>query len=397
MAHPAPGTPPPENLDPRSRITGHAAVRAAAKDWHRYSSDLQGDRDVRNYRQLPLEADPPRHGAYRDALQPMFTATAIAPHQSQFTRLARGLIDTLTARGGGDIVTDLALPYVVGCLTLIMGRPQDYDEWLSWGPDLWTAQAHACRYTEPAANGGDTTAPRPLTRSRARSGDPLHAYLDRVLTRAENGPSCSPARSDIWDRIAALSIDGSRITRDEMFAIGSVLLAGGRDTVSKLITGLVWHVLTHPEDRHYLTQQPQAIDGAVAELARYLSPLPGIERLDTQRSDQQPDQHLDPSTRLVVLDFASANHDPTVWEAPHRVDLRRPRAPHLAFGFGHHSCLGKSVTEHEARAFLTALLDPWPGWRLDGDPDIHWTYLDDQPATPILTEFLAVRVVSDQP
>ena len=51
-------------VDARPRVVGHAAVRAAAKDWQRFSSDLQGDRDVRGYRQLPLEVDPPRHTGF---------------------------------------------------------------------------------------------------------------------------------------------------------------------------------------------------------------------------------------------------------------------------------------------------------------------------------------------
>ena len=34
---------------------------------------------------------------------------------------------------------EIALPYVIGCLTIIYNRPQDYDEWLAWGPDVWTA------------------------------------------------------------------------------------------------------------------------------------------------------------------------------------------------------------------------------------------------------------------
>ena len=53
-------------------ITGHAEVKAAAKAWEFFSSDLQGDRDVRTYRQLPLEIDPPVHRAYRDLLTPVF-------------------------------------------------------------------------------------------------------------------------------------------------------------------------------------------------------------------------------------------------------------------------------------------------------------------------------------
>ncbi len=196
-------------VGPRPRVVGHAAVRAAAKDWQRFSSELQGDRDVRGYRQLPLEVDPPRHTGFRRALAPLFADAAMARHQPRFTRHARGLIHGLSARGGGDVVTDLALPYVVGCLTIVMGRPQDYDEWLSWGPDVWTARAHATRHDdEVCRRGPDGVDGLVPTRSRPRSGEPLHRYLERVLDRAEarlldgDARSSATSRRDVWTACA---------------------------------------------------------------------------------------------------------------------------------------------------------------------------------------------------
>jgi hypothetical protein len=46
---------------PSKTIVGHKELREALRDTATYSSDLQGDVDVRDYRQLPLEVDPPRH------------------------------------------------------------------------------------------------------------------------------------------------------------------------------------------------------------------------------------------------------------------------------------------------------------------------------------------------
>ena len=88
----------------RKEIRGYDAVRNAAKDFETYSSDLLGDRDVRTYRQLPLEADPPRHTSFRSAVQPLFLSAAIEPKVGQFEALARKLISELTARGGGEIL-----------------------------------------------------------------------------------------------------------------------------------------------------------------------------------------------------------------------------------------------------------------------------------------------------
>ncbi|MFM5967625.1 MAG: hypothetical protein ACKOQ8_01115, partial [Micrococcales bacterium] len=73
----------------RQEIRGYLEVREAARDFQTYSSDLLGDRDVRTYRQLPLEADPPRHTQFRSAVQPLFMSDAIAVHRPAFAEHAR--------------------------------------------------------------------------------------------------------------------------------------------------------------------------------------------------------------------------------------------------------------------------------------------------------------------
>jgi cytochrome P450 len=76
-----------------AEITSHTEVKAAAKDWARYSSDLQGDPDVRTYRQLPLELDPPAHTAFRAILTPIFGRPEVATLEGQLRRVATGLVE----------------------------------------------------------------------------------------------------------------------------------------------------------------------------------------------------------------------------------------------------------------------------------------------------------------
>ena len=65
------------NVPASHEITGHKSVREALRNTEKYSSDLQGDADVRDYRQIPLEVDPPRHHLYRAALAPYFVKPTI--------------------------------------------------------------------------------------------------------------------------------------------------------------------------------------------------------------------------------------------------------------------------------------------------------------------------------
>jgi cytochrome P450 len=314
-------------------ITGFAAVRAAARDVENYSSNLQGDRDVRTYRQLPLEVDPPAHHKYRVALSPLFVKKTVDAHVPAFRAAAKGLIADFVAQGGGDVVADLALPMVVNCLGVLYNRPQDVAEWLSWGADVWATDS-------------------------GRSGIRLDTYLPRVFDEAEATES-----DDVWGFVSRIEIDGRHLTRTEMYGMASVLLAGGRDTVVKLMTGVVWHLALVPADREFLQANPEKIPLAISELLRYLSPLPRMERAPKDIATL-PDDERDPS-QYVQLSFVSGNHDPEVFAEPEKVNIHRGRMVSLAFGAGPHTCVGNHVAEVETRALVEEFLRQVPAWTIE--------------------------------
>jgi cytochrome P450 len=51
---------------------------------------------------------------------------------------------------------------------------------------------------------------------------------------------------------------------------------------------------------------------------------------------------------------------------PDRLDVTRSPNRHLAFGQGHHFCLGAPLVRLEGRIAFTALLRRFPGLRLEG-------------------------------
>ena len=315
-------------------ISGHKAVREALRNTETYSSDLQGDADVRDYRQLPLEVDPPRHHLYRAALTPFFVRPTVEKHLHEFEARSAKAISDFFQRDKGEVVSELALPLVMENLGILYGRPQDVAEWISWGPDVWTAAG-------------------PI-----RSGEVLHTYLNRIYAEAVANPG-----EDFWSKVAQLEIDGKVISENEFMGIAGVMLAGGRDTIVKLLTGMVWHFARHPEDADLLRNKPELIDSAIQEFLRFLTPLPAMARTTTPES-QGGELPLD---RYVQISFISGNFDETVFENPYVMNLERARNPHLSFGFGPHTCIGNHVAEIEGKVFLRALLAL----------DFKWTILSD--------------------
>jgi pimeloyl-[acyl-carrier protein] synthase len=106
---------------------------------------------------------------------------------------------------------------------------------------------------------------------------------------------------------------------------------------------------------------------AVEELLRYDSPVRLTARtacVDTTlegRSLQAGDQ--------VIALLHVANHDPTAFESPHRLDITRDARHHVSLGGGAHYCLGASLARAEAQIALTALT-ALPGLELASDKPV---------------------------
>ena len=336
-------------------VTGHKALREALRDTETYSSDLQGDADVRDYRQLPLEVDPPRHHLYRAALAPFFVKPKIEQFIPQFQANSEKLIAQYFTGETKEVVSDLALLVVMENLGVIFNRPQDVAEWISWGADVWTAE------------------------SETRDGGVLHRYLDRIYEEA-----LTKKNDDIWHEIAHLEINGEQISALEFRGIVSVLLAGGRDTVVKLLTGMLWYFGHHPEDLAWLRNNPEHLNSSIQEFLRYLSPLPIMNRTTVPESGKT---NLPPD-RYVGMSFISGNFDESVFENPFEIKLDRPKNPHLSFGFGPHTCLGIHIADIEAKVFLQCLLQSNLNWKVAKE-EIRY---HEEPYRPVPDNFVSLQL-----
>jgi cytochrome P450 len=256
----------------------------------------------------------------------------------EFKKHTEGLVADFFANSSLEVGRDLALPLVMKNLGVIYNRPQDVAEWISWGPDVWTAE------------------------SEERDGKVLHRYLDAIYEEA-----LQQKNDDIWNKIAHLEINDVQVSADEFRGIAGVMLAGGRDTVVKLFTGIMWHFGNHPQDLKLLRTRPELIGSAIQEFLRFLTPLPVMNRTLVPESSglELPDN------RYVGISFISGNFDETVFADPFQIDFNRGRNPHLSFGFGPHTCLGNHIAEIEAKVFLEALLNSGKNWKISSE-DIRY-------------------------
>jgi cytochrome P450 len=110
-----------------------------------------------------------------------------------------------------------------------------------------------------------------------------------------------------------------------------------------------------PDDWRALQSDRSLLPTAVEEMLRWASSTPYNRR--TATCDVEIGSRQVRAGDKVVLWWASANRDESVFEEPFRFDLRRDPNPHLTFGHGAHFCLGANLARLEIRVVLDALLD----------------------------------------
>jgi cytochrome P450 family 142 subfamily A polypeptide 1 len=118
-----------------------------------------------------------------------------------------------------------------------------------------------------------------------------------------------------------------------------------------------------PDQRSILIEDPSILgQTAVEEFIRWVTPILNMRRTATKDLEFRG-KNIKKGDQLLLM-YASANRDESVFEDPDNFDVNRSHNHHVAFGFGTHFCLGSSLARIEIRVMFEELLRRIPDWRL---------------------------------
>jgi cytochrome P450 len=292
-----------------------------------------------------LDREPPDHTRLRRLVSAAFTPRRVAALQPTVERLAGELAAAFVARGGGDLIADVAEPLPVTVIAELLGVPEADRPLLR----PWSADICGMYELNPSREAADTA---------VRACVEFSDYL-RGLSRERR----SRPRDDL---ISALTqVEG--LTEDELIGTCVLLLNAGHEATVNVTGNGWWALFRNPDQLAALRTDPALLVTAVDELMRYDTPLQMFERWVLTDIDV----HGVPIPRgsEVALLFGSANHDPAVFHEPGRLDLAREDNPHLSFGAGIHYCLGAPLARIELVASFGALLATAPNLTLVREPE----------------------------
>ena len=109
---------------------------------------------------------------------------------------------------------------------------------------------------------------------------PLVGELLRPQATLEHVGTILP--DDLVSRLVVADLDGRRLTNHELGWMLLLLLLGGNETSTALLTNLVWRLLEVPERWEAVNANPGLIDAAIEESLRYDPPALGLFRTTTR-------------------------------------------------------------------------------------------------------------------
>jgi cytochrome P450 len=300
-----------------------------------------------------INMDSPRHLRLRRLVARAFSPRMVAQIERDIALVARRVVDDLVADGPGDFVTKVAARVPLEVICRMMGVPEERWE------DVFRNSNMILGAQDPEylAEGSDIAA------ALLGAGADLAALLGGLAEQRRANPT-----DDLVTALALGEVDGERLTDQEIGSFFILLVVAGNETTRNAISSGLVALTEHPEQR---ARWQSDFDGlastAVDEVVRWATPVAWMRRTATQ------DTHLGGSEikagDKLLLFYASANRDETVFADPQRFDLGRTPNPHLAFGgAGPHFCLGAHLARREITEVFRELFGRVPDIHASGEP-----------------------------
>lgn len=284
--------------------------------------------------------DPPEHTRLRRLVSRHFTPRAVeAGWRDRIAAIADDLLDRAFAEGEVDLHKAVSEPLPVTVIAEMMGVPVE-------------RQADFRRWSDATI---DTTG-GVLSEENELTIFEFAMYCQELVDDRRAHPERN--QGDLISVLFGETVDGDRLSDEELVAFLVLLLVAGNETTTNLISNTVHDLLERPEVWAQVAADPSLAPSLAEEAVRWVSPVQGLFR-NTLREVTVAGTTIPEDAKVLML-YGSGNRDTAKW--PDADQFRLDRYPeghvgadHLGFGHGIHLCLGAHVARLEATILFTKL------------------------------------------
>jgi cytochrome P450 len=302
-----------------------------------------------------LHLDDPDHARIRQPLSQALYAR-VAKFRGEVERIVDEALDRIPQGQPFDLMSLFCVPIPIDVIASILGVDHDrLVEFRAW--------------SEGSILGLNPFRTEEQTAQMEWASAQLSAYFLKTIAERRVEPG-----DDLISDMVKLQGQGAPLSDEELRINLGALLVGGNLTTTDLIGNGVYLFLKNPDQLARLKADPSLINAAVEEILRVEGPVDITGRIAS--SELEIGGCPVKSKQSITTFLKAANHDPEVFEDPHRFDISRKHKPHVAFGGGAHICIGAPLARLEAQVALPRLFARFPNLRLaEPDAQVEWRKL----------------------
>ena len=323
-------------------VTRDAFTYSSAKDFVNLW-DLTDE--AKEVRRSIIETDPPAHVRLRRLGMPAFTGHRVRSYEDATRAITIDVLQQALEKRDIDVVHAISAPIPIRVIVDILGVPAtDTDFMVQLSDELVDG------VDLPADAYGNVT-PLELLPFNSPASHALFEYAKNIGDQRRSDP-----HDDLVSTLVHSKVDGDQLSENEFANMFQVLVFAGNETTRTAISNGIQQFMQHPDQLELLYQRPELVENAVEEIIRYATPVIHMRRT-TARDTELAGVSIAAGDKVVIW-YASANFDETVFENPLKFDISRPVRPkQLAFGAqGPHHCLGAPLARLEIRVLLEELV-----------------------------------------
>ena len=334
-------------------ITTKDDLTTVTRDWDTYTSEQHVNlwelsQQAQDARRSLIETDGIAHTRLRRLVTAPFTLRRMAEYEDATRAILDELLDDVVGAGEVDIVPLLSEPYPIRVIVSILGIPRSDGDFLVHLSNQ-LVEGTSNRQLDATAYGNTT--PLELLPFNSPAAHALFEFGRALGEQRRADPG-----DDLVSKLITAEIDGDQLTDSEFCNFFQLLVFAGNETTRTAISNGLLALMQFPGQLAALRADPSLIPQAVEEVIRYATPVLHMRRTATRDTELHGVSIAEGDK--VVLWYASANFDETVFPDPLAFDVTRPLKPeHVAFGaFGPHHCLGAPLARLEIRLLLEQLV-----------------------------------------
>ncbi len=366
----------PEGFDPFYPVVRHDEICEISKHPDRYLSRFgivlestaqkefaEANQGIGRMRAI-IVMDPPEHRDYRKVASPWFTPRAIDRIAPIVEESARALVDGLVDRANGregecEFANEIAAAHPLRILSTIIGVPREKE------PQLLrlTNELFAADDPDLQRKGED----------RGQAVQAMVMEFVQLFNAIIEDRRASPT-DDLASVLANARVDGEPMNMMDTLGYYLITFTAGHDTTKNALASGLQALAEHPAEYEKLRRNPELVDSAVEEILRWSTPVNYMKRIVAEDLEFRGQKLAKGDS--IVLFYASANRDESVFDDPYAFRVDRSPNRHLAFGIGEHFCLGAHLARMSQRALLRELIGRVESLELAGDPaQIHSAFV----------------------